>query len=229
MSAIILGSTGLVGLQIVKYADKAASIKKIVTVSRRLPSITSPKINAIEEKDSDKWSEIIENETGTKIFFSAFGTTRSDAGSAENFKRIDYGINYAAAKAAKKAGVETFVLISTMGANANSFFLYPKCKGQLENDIIALEFPRTIIMRPGVLLGDREKPKDMLNKAFVGYARHFHQSRFASLAMNPVYGYEVAQVAVNLSLEPLPQKKEVKIVEAAEICAIAKTLANEAK
>lgn len=226
MSTFILGSTGLVGLQILKYAEQSALIDKIVTVSRRVPSITSPKIRAIEETDTDKWPEVIENETDTKVFFSGFGTTRSAAGGAENFKKIDYGVNYAAAKAAKKAGVETFVLISSVGANPNSLFFYLKVKGQLENDIIDLGFPRTIILRPGVLLGDRDKPKNFLNNASAGVAKFFHQSKLAGLLSHPVYGSEVAQVAVQLAVEPPSKTNEVKIVESGEICALAKASAK---
>ena len=38
-----------------------------------------------------------------------------------------------------------------MGANANSWFLYPKTKGQAENALKALPFVHVNIYRPGVL------------------------------------------------------------------------------
>ncbi|KAK6458288.1 protein FMP52-1, mitochondrial [Scheffersomyces xylosifermentans] len=219
MSAFILGSTGLVGLQILKYADKSTVYEKITTVSRRIPSVASSKINSIEEADSEKWFDIIEKEAkDAKTFYSAFGTTRANAGSAENFRKIDYGINYEAAKAAKRAGVETFVLISTVGANAKSWLLYLQVKGQLENDIIDLKFPRTIILRPGPLLGAREKPKGLLNDIMVGVMKYTH-GNFLSFISNPIYGEEVAQIAVILASEGFTKGPEplVKIVEASEL------------
>ncbi|ODV81808.1 protein FMP52-1, mitochondrial [Suhomyces tanzawaensis NRRL Y-17324] len=164
MSYFVLGSTGLVGNQILKYIESVDAVTAITTLTRRQPKIASPKVNAIVEEDSSLWPKVISQQAqGTKVFFSAFGTTRAAAGSAENFRKIDYGINYDAAKAAKDLGVETFVLISTAGAKTSSPFLYPATKGKLEDDIIALKFPRTIILRPGVLLGDRDVPKGFLN------------------------------------------------------------------
>lgn len=157
MNIFILGSTGLVGSQILLSAIKSPKIQTIKTIGRRAPKTEDVKIKSIQEADSEKWGEIIEKEaTDTSAFLSAFGTTHAQAGSKENFVKIDYGVNYQAAKAAKEAGVKTFVLISSAGASSSSWINYSKTKGRLEDDIIKLNFDKTIILRPGVLLGDRE-------------------------------------------------------------------------
>ncbi|ABN67032.1 predicted protein [Scheffersomyces stipitis CBS 6054] len=226
MSAFVLGSTGLVGLQILKVLDSSTAFKKVSTVSRRLPSVTSGKINSIEKKESEEWPAIIEKEAKDySAFFSAFGTTRAAAGSADNFKKIDYGINYEAAKAAKAAGVETFVLVSTIGANAQSSFLYLQVKGQLEEDIIALKFPRTIILRPGILLGERETSKGLLNNLSVGVLKYLHGTPLTFLG-NPIFGAEVAQIAVNAAQESFEKGDEpvVKFYEARELTELYKKL-----
>ncbi|KAK6202801.1 protein FMP52-1, mitochondrial [Scheffersomyces amazonensis] len=226
MSAFILGSTGLVGFQILRAVDKSTFYNKISTVSRRKPAIESDKLNSIVEKDSDKWTDIIKKEAkGASTFFSGFGTTRAAAGSADNFKKIDYGVNYDAAKAAREAGVETIVLISTVGANPNSYFLYFKTKGELENAIIALEFPRTIILRPGPLLGERDKAKDFLNTLSAKVFQFVHGTRFSFFG-NPIYGEELGQVAVNLSEEPFTKSDVpiVKFVDGGELTALSKKL-----
>lgn len=90
-----------------------------------------------------------------KIMFSGLGTTRADAGGLENQRKIDYDLNLELAKAAKDAGVETYVLISAAGVSSKSMFAYPKMKGELEDAVRALEFKHTVFVRPGFIAGDR--------------------------------------------------------------------------
>lgn len=220
MSALILGSTGLVGNEILQQVNKANFIEKLVTVSRKRPQLTSDKLTAIVDNDSTKWPELIKKQQDLKIGFSAFGTTRSAAGSAENFVKIDHGVNYECAKAAKEAGVETYVLISSVGSNSKSSFLYLKTKGQLEEDIISLDFPKTIILRPGVLLGERQAAKNFGNNfaaSIGGLARKFN----LSLGMNPISGEEVAKAAIHLSQNA---KDKVEIIEASDLLKLVKEL-----
>lgn len=201
MSALVIGSTGLVGNQILNVLDKSSSISRIVTIGRKTPKLTSSKLTSILESNSDNWYNIIESQKDINYGISAFGTTRAIAGSAENFVKIDHNINYESAKAAKKAGIDTYVIISSVGANENSRFLYPQTKGKLENDIIDLKFPRTIILRPGALLGERDTSKGFLNALAMGVGHRLYRSKF-QLGIYPVKAEEVAQVAVHLAEQP---------------------------
>lgn len=200
MSAFILGSTGLVGSHILAAANKSSLFKSVLTISRRLPKVSGEKVRSIVEKDSTKWGEAISKDAkGVDVFFSAFGTTIKAAGSAENFVETDYGINYAAAKAAKEAGVSTYVLISSGGSSANSRFLYLKTKGRLEDDIIALEFPETIILRPGILVGDRESSR--LFDSTVGRVVSLVRGTPLSFLGYPVTGEDLGKYVVKLANE----------------------------
>ena len=49
----------------------------------------------------------------------------------ENFRRIDLHLVVRCAEIAKAAGVRHVSLVSSVGANANSWFLYTKTKGQV--------------------------------------------------------------------------------------------------
>lgn len=225
MRVIVLGSTGLVGSQIVKVLNENSVVDSIVTVGRRSPKLQSSKIDAVVEKDSNLWSDIIKKENGAQMYISAFGTTRKLAGGAENFKKIDYGINYEAAKAAKAAGVHTCVLVSTIGASALSPFLYPKCKGQLEDDIIALKFPKTVIIRPGLLLGEREVAQSWLVTGMKKMALLTKDTMF-SFPAYPAEDVEVAKTAILRGLEPLKSENEVVIVEGRDVNRAAKLYAG---
>jgi len=80
------------------------------------------------------------------------GTTLKAAGSKEAQWAIDYEANLEFAKAARENGVNTLVLISASGANSASSLFYQRMKGELEQAVIALNFPRLIIFRPPLLI-----------------------------------------------------------------------------
>jgi len=52
--------------------------------------------------------------------------------------------------------VKVYVLISSGGASKSSRFAYPKMKGSLEEEVKALDFEHTVILRPGLIVGPRE-------------------------------------------------------------------------
>ena len=80
------------------------------------------------------------------------GTTLKAAGSKEAQWAIDYEANLEFAKAARQNGVNALVLISASGANSASSLFYQRMKGELEQAVIALNFPRLIIFRPPLLI-----------------------------------------------------------------------------
>ncbi|SGZ56340.1 CIC11C00000005682 [Sungouiella intermedia] len=217
MSTIIFGSTGLCGAAFLKYADKLDALNHLVTVTRRSLDYESSKLEKIVEADSTKYPGIVAA-TKPKICYTSLATTRGAAGSAQAFVDIDYGINYDIAKAAKESGVETFVLISSIGASALSPFLYMKTKGRLEDDVIALKFPRTIILRPGPLLGEREKSKGFLNSATEYLMRPMYKFSFTKSLFAPIYGDEVGKAAELLIAKPFDSSKPVvEIVSGKEL------------
>lgn len=221
LNAFILGATGLCGSGFLKVAEKSASFAKITTLTRReLPTQHSAKVVSIVNKDSETWGTLIPDEVN--VFFSGLATTRGQAGSQENFYKIDHDMNVDLAKAAKAKGCNTCVIVSSAGANENSRLFYFRVKGEIERDIIALGFDKTIILRPGPLLGDRgQNDKGFLNAASAKIGSYFYRSRLQGLVGHPVYGDEVAKVGVKLATD-LTTTKKVQIVESAEILRLAK-------
>ena len=76
-------------------------------------------------------------------------------------RKIDYDLNLALATAARENGVKVLVLISSAGTSASSRLLYSKMKGQLEEAVKELGFPYTVILRPGLLVGERSESRPM--------------------------------------------------------------------
>ena len=69
------------------------------------------------------------------VFFSCLGTTRSEAGGKKNQYLVDYTYQFDFAKMASENNIKIYSLISSLGANENSFFFYPRIKGALEKRI----------------------------------------------------------------------------------------------
>ena len=89
--------------------------------------------------------------------FCCLGTTRRKAGSDEAFRRVDFDYVVAFARAARRAGVTRFLLVSAIGADPRSRTLYLRVKGDLEAAVQALGFPVLGIVRPSFIYGHRDE------------------------------------------------------------------------
>lgn len=226
MSYFTIGSTGFVGSYFLAKALESPAVSKVFSLTRKDFETNGDKLTKLVFKNPEEWSDIIKESKDVpdhSTFFSAFGTTRKIAGSAENFVKIDHGINYSCFKAAKESGkYDTAMIVSSLSANKDSFLLYLKTKGQLEQDIIDLKFKRTIILRPGFLMGQRKTSVDMNGQigSFIG--KLTRDTMFSGLAGHPVYAEEVAKCALKMSLEPIGEAGEVIIIDSKTIIDLAK-------
>jgi uncharacterized protein YbjT (DUF2867 family) len=93
------------------------------------------------------------------ILFSALATTRAAAGGFDKQYILEHDLNVELAKAAKTAGTKVYVLISSNGANPSARFGYMRMKGEIEEHIKELGFDQMVILRPGLIAGDREETR----------------------------------------------------------------------
>ncbi|KAJ0413701.1 hypothetical protein BJY00DRAFT_319531 [Aspergillus carlsbadensis] len=161
----LLGSTGMVGTHILNSLLSSSSVSRVDTISRRTPQAAAAaqaKLTTFVSDDTSKWASQLSSLSPTpSIFISSFATTRGAAGGFENQYKIEHGLNVELAKAAREAGTKVCVLISSSGASTTSNFAYTKMKGEIEEDIKALGFERTVILRPGLIAGQREESRPM--------------------------------------------------------------------
>lgn len=226
-SCMIFGPTGLCGFEILQHAIALHSFAKVASVSRRDVPASSAKLTKDIEADTSKYPQLIAA-AKPDVVFTALATTRAAAGSAQAFVDVDYGINMEIAKAAKEAGVATFVVVSSVGASASSPFLYMKTKGRLEDDVIALGFPRTIILRPGPLIGHREQSKGFLSDLSSGVFKYAHGTFVGKHLFYPISGAEVGSAAVHLALQPLDAGAKVQIVGGKQLLQLVEEIAKPA-
>lgn len=152
-TAIVIGSTGLVGSHLVEQLAASSHIDKVISLTRRKGSSNSPKIEN-HVCDFEMLSDYAELFVGD-YFFSCLGTTRRQVGSIEAQRKVDLELQYLATQLAIENGVKQLFLVSSSGANANSGNPYLRMKGELENRVRELGFEAVTIFQPSLLVGKR--------------------------------------------------------------------------
>jgi uncharacterized protein YbjT (DUF2867 family) len=85
------------------------------------------------------------------------GTTLKAAGSREAFRRVDYEYPLVLAKLGLRQGARHFLVVTALGADANSRVFYNRVKGDLENALRSLGYRSVTIVRPSLLTGKRKE------------------------------------------------------------------------
>jgi uncharacterized protein YbjT (DUF2867 family) len=154
-SAVLLGSSGLVGGFCLRTLVSDARYRQITLLNRRNLKLASA--SRVVEKLVNFEGLSSGDFAGADDIFCALGTTIRKAGSQAAFRRIDLEYPLAAAKTAFEAGARQFVLVSSVGANATAKNSYLRTKGELEQELSKLGFSSVHILRPSLLLGEREE------------------------------------------------------------------------
>lgn len=154
----VIGSTGLVGKQFLESIVEG-QYEHVTAITRRsIPTLESN--NFIKQSIYDFSDlEAMRLDLQSEALVCALGTTIKTAGSQEAFMRIDHELPLEIAKIALEEGCKTFILISAMGANAQSRIFYSRVKGLLEEELSDLGFEQYHILRPSMLLGDRQESR----------------------------------------------------------------------
>lgn len=167
MNIILLGATGLVGRS---YLNQILDQGKhqVLCLGRRSPFLggSSEKFqyaeSNLENVDTlyQQIKDYIANplqENNEAQLVCCLGTTIKKAGSQTVFKHVDYQLVMNAAQAAIRTGIKKMMLISAVNADASSSVFYSKVKGQLESDLQKLGFEQLILIKPSLLMGEREE------------------------------------------------------------------------
>ena len=101
--------------------------------------------------------EEIASQINANDVYCALGTTLKQAGSKENFLRIDLDYPIRLAKIASKQPLfDQFLMVTSHGADAESPLFYNRVKGEVEDKLIELKLGSLKIFKPSLLLGNRE-------------------------------------------------------------------------
>jgi oxidoreductase len=157
LKALICGHTGATGQALLDALITSPDYESIVAVGRREsvahrgePKLKQHVIENMVEMSTTK-PDIAD---GCNVAFCCIGTTFNDVfkkSKAAEYQSVDFGIATEFAKLAKLSGVEFFAIITGDKSDSKSQFRMTKVKGETEDFVISLGFPRVAILRPGLL------------------------------------------------------------------------------
>ena len=152
-TALIIGSTGLIGSELLNLLLDSNDYLKVITFVKRDTGVKHPKLtqHIIDFDKPETYKELVVGDD----FFCTIGTTIKKAGSKEAFKKVDFGYSKQFAAYALLNKVEQFLIISSLGANANSGNFYLKTKGQIQDFLKDCNFESIAVLQPSLLLGNR--------------------------------------------------------------------------
>jgi len=156
-TAIIIGASGLTGNLLLQLLINDQRYETIKLFGRKkiegLPSKVKQYTGNLFELENFK-TEFTANEV-----YCCIGTTAKKTPDKSVYKAIDYGIPVNAAKLAKENNINTFVVVSALGANADSSIFYSKTKGEMERDVLQQNIKNTYILQPSIIGGNRKETR----------------------------------------------------------------------
>ena len=156
---LLAGATGLVGTQALNTLLEANDVARVFAATRRPLGREHPRLaNRIVQ--FDKIESQLKGLT-CHVAVCCLGTTRRQAGSPEEFRRVDLNCVMAFARAAKEAQAKRFIVVSSVGADAQSTNFYLRTKGEMENAVASVGFVSTDILQPGLLMGLRSQMRPL--------------------------------------------------------------------
>jgi len=185
---LIAGATGLIGGTVLTLIADDPAYPEVLAVTRRRMHVDA--MNIRERVVDFGKLETFSNELVATTTICALGTTIRKAGTKENFRYVDYQLPLNLAKIVRHNNCQHFILVSAVGADPKSGVFYNQVKGSLEAEIKKLPFRSIHILRPSLLLGERDEFRfaEVLAKRCLAPIRKFIPAKY-----RPVRAAEVAR------------------------------------
>lgn len=156
-TAVLAGATGLVGGALLRQLFAHRDYRAVTVLGRRPPEQKAGKLKFIATDFSNL--DTLSAELEADDVFCCLGTTLRQAGSQAAFERVDYHMVVDLARAARKAGVKKFLVVSAVGTSLRSPAFYPRTKARMEQAVSEAGFETVHILRPSLLLGARRESR----------------------------------------------------------------------
>lgn len=184
--AIVVGATGLVGGELVKLLLADDDYQKVKIIGRKSVGIDHAKIEEVLV-DFEQLGNYQDFFTGANVAFCCLGTTTKKMGK-EGLTKVDFTYCNMFAELAAKANVGQFLIISSIGASVDSRYHYSRVKGRIEEAVKKLPFKSIHILRPSLLIGDRNEVRLMedLGRVFSAAFNSFIPAKYKGIKAKTV-------------------------------------------
>ena len=196
-TALVFGSTGLVGGHLLDQLIKNENYNKIKLFVRSEIIINDLKVEIVKT-DFNNMEKHKEEMTGDHCYF-CIGTTKQNSPDKDEYRRVELDLPKQIAQITKSNSVNSFVFVSSGYADPNSSGDYLKFKGLVEEELKRLSFNKLGIMRPSFLIGDRKEKRvgeklgifvfKLLSPLFLGPLKK----------MKPIHSKKVAKAMIKIT------------------------------
>lgn len=168
-TALVAGSTGLIGNQLLQLLLAGDYYTVVKAISRKPLEIIHPKLDNIV-LEFDRMTEYHEKLQADDVF-CCLGTTIKKVRTKERFRQVDFNYPVELARLTKANGAEQYLLVSALGADKSSKIFYNQVKGEVEEAVSQIGFKSLHIFRPSLLMGDRKENRsgEEAGKVFFRY------------------------------------------------------------
>jgi len=200
-TALIFGSSGLVGKNLLNQIINNSNYSKIKIFVRSSLEISDQKVEIISTdfKDLQKIKNLI---IGDDCFF-CIGTTKKNSPDKNEYRRVELDLPKKIAQISKSNDIKSFIYVSSGFADPKNSGDYLKFKGLVEEEIKSLNFEKIGILRPSFLLGNRKENRvgekigififKLLSPIFVGPIKK----------MKPIHSEKVAKAMIKIANEDI--------------------------
>jgi uncharacterized protein YbjT (DUF2867 family) len=212
MKAIVAGASGLVGSELLKLLLEDSDYAEIVVYTRRPLSESNPKLKQVigelaalnEHRDELKGD----------VYFCCLGTTIKTAGTQDNFRKVDFHGVVSFGRLAFTHRAKKLLVVTASGAHSQSKFFYSRVKGEAEKALKDLKLNSLVILRPGLLVGDRQEKRtgEKIGISSFRVLRHLMPKK-----MSKKIGTEVSLLTKRIIEESKNQSAGLQIIEAKDI------------
>ncbi|MBU3021969.1 NAD(P)H-binding protein [Aestuariibacter sp. A3R04] len=203
-TALVLGATGLVGRALIQQLLVDPRYDAITLLIRKpLPSrlFVDPLKKLVPIVIDFAHFQDYQGYFGVNHVYCCLGTTPGQAGSKAAFRQVEFEYIHVAAQLTRAQRADSFVWISSVGANAKSSNFYLKVKGELENALMRMpQLHNASAVRPSLLLDERAdlRPLEYIAKKFAPVWSRAMRGPLAKY--KPVRAAEVARKMMSLQV-----------------------------
>ena len=203
-TALVFGSTGLVGGNVLNQLIQNNNYSKIKIFVRSSIKVNNSKVQVIQT-DFNNLEKYKEEIAGDECFY-CIGTTKKNSPDKNEYQKIELDIPKKVAQIAKSNNINSFFFVSSGYANSKSSGDYLKYKGLVEEEILGLGFFKIGIMRPSFILGKRKEFRlgekigiiifKLLNPIFIGPLKK----------MRSIHSEIIAKAMIKIANEDIDRK-----------------------